>query len=61
VISKGLRCAPCIDTLGGNPCPYGAPCLGDITVAEVGEALRAQITSSQGARTSWHDALVHQS
>ena len=47
VINKSLRCAPCIDTLAGNPCPYGAPCLGDISVAEVSQALRAQLTSSR--------------
>jgi hypothetical protein len=48
VINKSLRCAPCID----------APCLRDISVAEVGEALRAQLTSSRIARTS-SDAAVH--
>jgi hypothetical protein len=58
VMSKNWRCAPCIDTLAIHPCPYGAPCLGDISVAEVGEALRAQLTSSRIARTS-SDAAVH--
>jgi ADP-heptose:LPS heptosyltransferase len=58
VINKSVRCALCIDTLAGHPCPYGAPCLGDISVAEVGEALRAQLTSSRIARTS-SDAAVH--
>jgi hypothetical protein len=58
VINKSLRCAPCIDTLAGHPCPYGAPCLCDISVAEVGEALRAQLTSSRIAR-SYSDAAVH--
>jgi len=51
VINKSLRCAPCIDTLAGHPCPYGAPCLGDISVAEVGEALRAQLTSTGSIAT----------
>jgi hypothetical protein len=36
----------------------GAPCLGDISVAEVGEALRPRLTSSRIARTS-SDAPVH--
>jgi ABC-type proline/glycine betaine transport system permease subunit len=49
---------PFIDTLAGHPCPYGAPCLCDISVAEVGEALRAQLTSSRIARTS-AGAAVH--
>jgi hypothetical protein len=36
----------------------GAPCLGDISVAEVREALRPRLTSSRIARTS-SDAPVH--
>jgi hypothetical protein len=32
-------------------CPYGAPCLGDISVAEVSQALQAQLTSSRIAGT----------
>ena len=39
-------------------CPYGAPCLGDISVAEVGEALQAQLAWIQIARTL-SDAAVH--
>jgi hypothetical protein len=58
VINKSLRCAPRIDTLADHPCPYGAPCLGDISVAEMGEALRAPLTSSRIGRTS-SDAAVH--
>jgi ADP-heptose:LPS heptosyltransferase len=41
-LTRHLRCAPCVDTLKGAPCPYGAPCLSDITVEEVSEALRQQ-------------------
>jgi ADP-heptose:LPS heptosyltransferase len=42
LVARGLRCAPCIDTLQHHPCPYGAPCLSEITVEDVEDALSAQ-------------------
>lgn len=45
VITKRLRCAPCVDFLVGTKCPYGAPCLADISVEEVELALREQIAA----------------
>jgi ADP-heptose:LPS heptosyltransferase len=42
-LNLGLPCAPCIDLLGGRPCPYGAPCLSEITVEQVQDALNAQL------------------
>lgn len=33
-------CSPCFDILGSEPCPYGNPCVNDITEAEVSVALR---------------------
>jgi ADP-heptose:LPS heptosyltransferase len=43
VITKNLRCAPCVDFLVGSKCPYGAPCLSDITVQDVEGALFRQM------------------
>jgi ADP-heptose:LPS heptosyltransferase len=39
-LTKNLRCAPCVDYLVGVECPYGAPCLSEITIEEVECALR---------------------
>jgi ADP-heptose:LPS heptosyltransferase len=47
-ISRHLRCAPCIDTLIGEPCPYGAPCLSEITVEQVSAALAQQVHAATG-------------
>lgn len=42
-IYKQLRCAPCIDILGGSECPYGGKCMQLITPAEVKAALEMQL------------------
>jgi len=39
-----LRCSPCIDLLLNSPCPYGKPCMTEISVEEVREALMQQIS-----------------
>lgn len=38
-IYKGLKCAPCIDIIGGNPCQIGKKCMTKIGVKEVRESL----------------------
>lgn len=38
-----LPCAPCIDVLGGNPCPYNSPCMDQIEVEHVKSALISQL------------------
>jgi ADP-heptose:LPS heptosyltransferase len=43
---KHFRCAPCIDVLGGSTCPYGKPCMTEITVSEVKAALIRQMSKS---------------
>lgn len=43
-IYKALRCAPCIDLLLGSMCPYGKPCMTQITVEEVKSALLQQLS-----------------
>jgi ADP-heptose:LPS heptosyltransferase len=43
VVTKRLRCSPCIDDTIGFQCPYGAPCMSDISVEEVEYALRKQL------------------
>lgn len=40
---KQLRCAPCVDMLKSSPCPYGKPCMTEITVEEVRKALLSQL------------------
>ena len=45
-IYKKVRCSPCIDLLKG-PCPYGKPCMTNITVDEVREALQFQLHKGQ--------------
>jgi ADP-heptose:LPS heptosyltransferase len=44
-LSQRLRCSPCIDLIGTNECPYGRPCMGEISVQNVESALRIQIES----------------
>lgn len=39
-IYKDLRCAPCIDTLGGKTCPYDKKCMGKISVREVEKTIK---------------------
>jgi ADP-heptose:LPS heptosyltransferase len=41
---KQLHCSPCVDMLAGSPCPYGKPCMTEITVEEVRKALLSQLT-----------------
>jgi ADP-heptose:LPS heptosyltransferase len=48
VITKRLRCSPCIDLLGKELCPYGAPCLSEIAVEDVELALREQLDLAAG-------------
>ncbi|MFT5822324.1 MAG: ADP-heptose:LPS heptosyltransferase [Crocinitomix sp.] len=38
-----LPCAPCIDVLGGNPCPYNSPCMDLIEVEHVKSAILSQL------------------
>ncbi|MFT5822553.1 MAG: ADP-heptose:LPS heptosyltransferase [Crocinitomix sp.] len=38
-----LRCSPCMDVLGANPCPYNAECMDLITVEHVQNALETQL------------------
>lgn len=45
VLTRRLRCAPCIDSLGRVPCPYAAPCLSEISVSDVEAALDRQANS----------------
>ena len=42
-ITRNLRCAPCVEYMCEAKCPYGAPCLNEISVAEVEEALYYQL------------------
>ena len=49
-ISRHLRCAPCIDMLIDEPCPYGAPCLSEITVEQVSAALAQQVHAAYGRK-----------
>lgn len=49
IVTRQLRCAPCIDTLQHHPCPYGKPCLNEITVEDVEAAIAAE-TQSRFAR-----------
>jgi ADP-heptose:LPS heptosyltransferase len=51
-ISRHLRCAPCIDLLGGIPCPYQAPCMSRITVDEVARALRQALARPPAAHAA---------
>lgn len=44
-IYKHLSCSPCYYLLAGGPCPYGTPCMKQITVEDVKEALMAQVSS----------------
>jgi len=39
-IYKDLKCAPCIDTLGGKRCPYDKKCMKKISVREVEQAIK---------------------
>jgi ADP-heptose:LPS heptosyltransferase len=45
---RDLRCSPCIDMLRHAPCPYGAPCMSEISVESVSKALQEQ--TARGAR-----------
>lgn len=38
-------CAPCVDILGPQPCPYGSPCLRAISVRDVERALETQLAA----------------
>jgi len=40
---KPLRCSPCVDLMLENPCPYGKPCMTNITVEAVRSALLSQL------------------
>jgi ADP-heptose:LPS heptosyltransferase len=51
-ISRHLRCAPCIDILISDPCPYGAPCLSEITVEQVSAALAEQVHAAYCLKNS---------
>jgi ADP-heptose:LPS heptosyltransferase len=48
IVTKRLRCSPCIDMLAGVKCPYGAPCMSDISVEEVEAAIEKQFGSGSG-------------
>jgi ADP-heptose:LPS heptosyltransferase len=41
------RCAPCVDLLFKEKCPYGRTCMTNITVEEVKEALVRQLSKEQ--------------
>jgi len=41
-IYKDLKCAPCIDVLGGKECPYNKKCMRKISEKEVTNAIRNQ-------------------
>ena len=51
----GLPCSPCLDLLGGNPCPYGAPCMNGISTLEVDRAFKQQLTRSYPAPSLGHN------
>ncbi len=40
----GLACSPCIDILKGDACPYGLPCMNSLSLHDVSEALRRQMS-----------------
>jgi hypothetical protein len=40
-ISRNYVCAPCESLLGPHPCPYGAPCMTAVSVADVQAAIDA--------------------
>lgn len=42
---KGFSCSPCIDLLSGSPCPYGKPCMTNISTEEVRQALLSQLAA----------------
>lgn len=42
------RCSPCIDLLRGSKCPYGTPCMKNISVRDVVTALRQQLSKHVG-------------
>jgi len=42
-LELGLPCAPCVDLLQNMRCPYGAPCMSDISVDRVEHALTIQL------------------
>jgi ADP-heptose:LPS heptosyltransferase len=44
---KPVRCAPCLDLLSGNPCPYGKPCMTNITVEDVRSAILSQLNKAK--------------
>jgi ADP-heptose:LPS heptosyltransferase len=50
-IYKNLRYSPCIDLLK-DVCPYGKPCMTDITVDEVREALMRQLNKNKVTETN---------
>jgi ADP-heptose:LPS heptosyltransferase len=43
-VYSGIRCSPCIDILGPDPCPYQVMCMTQISVAEVSRALKTQVS-----------------
>jgi ADP-heptose:LPS heptosyltransferase len=51
-LSLGLRCAPCVDVLGDDPCPYGNACMRDLSAAAVELALRQQMDKNSPAAAS---------
>lgn len=54
VINKNLACSPCTTFGTTPPCPYGVPCMGEITVDEV---LRAVQMLMEGAGGGSRDRL----
>ncbi len=42
---KNLPCAPCVDLLLSSRCPYNKPCMREITVGEVRQALLKQVAT----------------
>lgn len=46
-IYKNTVCSPCIDLLGGDPCPYESECMHKIAVEEVQNALEIQLNSTR--------------
>lgn len=40
---KRYRCSPCLDILHDSPCPYATPCMHNISVEEVRDALLKQL------------------
>lgn len=43
-IYKGLYCSPCLDLIFSSECPFDKPCMKNVSVNEVKEALLLQLT-----------------